>query len=565
MSSPASSLDAVTARLAEMNPLVRALIDPLLQELLGVVADLQKEVRELRAENTAIRAAWASEVAELRAELAAKDVRIEALVAEVADLKGQLVIKDERIDYLEKQLYGKKSERSTKVPDPRVEAAKKLRGERTDAERAARRAAEDEKRKARLAAIPPEVVHIPIPPETRCSCCGGDQRRPLGEGEVSTQYEWVPGRLRRIDYVREKAICACGEGFLVAPSPPQVVGGATYGPRLHAHVVVSKCMDVMPLHRLARAFERIGVPLSVSTLCMLFHRCAESLEPLYKALLERLPDVDILQADETKQPVLDRSRDETRKGWMWAFLDAQAIAFVYDPSRGGKVPSDLLKGSKGTILVDGHTGYNPVTTPEGRERAGCWSHARRGLYLARDYAPAVIDGLLTDIQQLFLVEQEAIEEGFAGSMRHLHLRRDRSGPILDRIFRTLEAEVGQFSPKSSVAQAMRYVLNQKSELRHFLKEARVPIHNNASESALRIVALLRKNALFVGHDEGGRHLAILLSLCATCRLHDVNPEEWMADALIRVTERGSTVEELLPWNWKVGRGAKKQVPDKTAA
>jgi transposase len=150
-------------------------------------------------------------------------------------------------------------------------------------------------------------------------------------------------------------------------------------------------------------------------------------------------------------------------------------------------------------------------------------------------------------------------------MRHLHLRRDRSGPIVDRIFRTLEAEVGQFSPKSSVAQAMRYVVNQKNELRHFFKDARVPIHYNASESALRIVALLRKNALFVGHDEGGRHLAILLSLCATCRLHDVNPEEWMTDALIRVTERGSTVEELLPWNWKVGRGAKNRVPDKAAA
>jgi transposase len=112
---------------------------------------------------------------------------------------------------------------------------------------------------------------------------------------------------------------------------------------------------------------------------------------------------------------------------------------------------------------------------------------------------------------------------------------------------------------------MRYVLNQKNELRHFLKDARVPIHNNASESALRIVALLRKNALFVGHEGGGRHLAILLSLCATCRLHDVNPEEWMADAFIRVTERGSTVEELLPWNWKVGRGAKNRVPDKAAA
>jgi transposase len=375
----------------------------------------------------------------------------------------------------------------------------------------------------------------------------------------------VPGHLRRIEYVREKAVCACGEGFVVAPPPPQVVEGATYGPALHAHIAVSKCMDVMPLHRLSRAFERIGVPIAVATLCILFHRTADSLEPIYKALLARLPDVDILQADETTQAVLDPGRGETRNGWMWTFLDAQAIAFVFDPSRGGKVPSELLKDSKGTLLVDGHTGYNPVTTPEGRERAGCWSHARRGLFEARDYAPVLMGGLLSDIQQLFLVEQEAIEDDFVGSTRHLHLRRDRSGPVVERIFRTLDAAVGQFSPKSSVAKAMRYILNQKTELRRFLQNARVPIHNNASESALRIVALLRKNALFVGHDEGGRHLAILLSLCATCRLHGVNPDAWMTDALIRVTERGSTVEELLPWNWKEGRGARCRDPVKVAA
>jgi hypothetical protein len=79
------------------------------------------------------------------------------------------------------------------------------------------------------------------------------------------------------------------------------------------------------------------------------------------------------------------------------------------------------------------------------------------------------------------------------------------------------------------------------------------------------IALLWENALLVGHEEGGLYRAILLSLCATCQLYHVNPEERMADPLIRGTERGSTVEELLSWNWKVGRGAKNRGPDKAAA
>ncbi len=49
-----------------------------------------------------------------------------------------------------------------------------------------------------------------------------------------------------------------------------------------------------------------------------------------------------------------------------------------------------------------------------------------------------------------------------------------------------------------------------------------------------LVALLRKNTYFVGHDEAGRSLATLLSVAATCQLHGVNPEAWLADAIIRV-------------------------------
>lgn len=66
----------------------------------------------------------------------------------------------------------------------------------------------------------------------------------------------------------------------------------------------------------------------------------------------------------------------------------------------------------------------------------------------------------------------------------------------------------------------------------------------------RGVALLRKNALFVGHDEGGQNLAILLTIVSTCVLHGVEPRRYLADVIVRVNVPGNTVDELLPWNWK---------------
>jgi transposase len=260
-----------------------------------------------------------------------------------------------------------------------------------------------------------------------------------------------------------------------------------------------------------------------------------------------------VSADETPQPVLDE--EKVRKGWMWVFATEEALLYVFSPSRGGAVADGVLGNSKGTLTVDGHTGYNLVTKKGRRERGGCWSHGRRGLFEARGYAEALVDDLIAQIGELFYTEHLAIERQIVGTEAHLALRTERSAPVVARLFEILEQEVEGYDARSSLAKAMRYLLNQREPLSLFLKDARVPIHNNLSERALRIVAMLRKSALFVGSDESGEHLAMLLSMTATCRLHDVDPERWLADTLIQVSEPGITAVDLLPWNWKTGRGA----------
>ena len=59
---------------------------------------------------------------------------------------------------------------------------------------------------------------------------------------------------------------------------------------------------------------------------------------------------------------------------------------------------------------------------------------------------------------------------------------------------------------------MLRILNQRERLELFLTDARIPIHNNASERCLRVVALGRKNYLFFGHPRAGRNIAGLYSL-----------------------------------------------------
>jgi transposase len=313
-------------------------------------------------------------------------------------------------------------------------------------------------------------------------------------------------------------------------------------------VVVAKTCDAMPLHRQSKALAREGCHVNPTQIGAMFHRTADQIEPIYKALVALAPEAEHVSADETPQPVLEKGG--TRRGWMWTFILVNAILYRYDPTRSAKVPDAVLGDSQGVLQVDGYSGYNTVTVPKKRRRAGCWSHARRKLFDIRKDQAAVVDPMIEEIGKLFDVELTAASRGVYGTDAHLALRQAESKPIVDGLFTLLQQAQGRASPRSALGQALAYAINQEKALRVFLTDAKVALDNNVSERALRIVALLRKNALFVGHDEGGQNLAMLLTIVATCALHGVEPRAYLADVIVRVNQVGVTVDELLPWNWK---------------
>jgi len=84
----------------------------------------------------------------------------------------------------------------------------------------------------------------------------------------------------------------------------------------------------------------------------------------------------------------------------------------------------------------------------------------------------------------------------------------------------------------------------------FIKDAELALDNNVSERALRAIAIGRKNFLFVGTDRAGENLGVLQSLVATCEANGVNPQEYLADMLIRIQSHpNSRIDELLPQHW----------------
>ena len=525
----------------EQQPLVRALAEPMVNEMTSALEMMQKFIDQQGSLNTKL----LHQLTEFVSLAQNQGSALEVAEGSVVNLTRKIEVTTDRIDVLERRLFGKRSEkRPPKTPDARQGARNRRREKMTDAEKKADREKAVAKRQVKLDALRTVTHTVTVPVE-------------FNEGRAmpsvtSTVYEWRPGELIRVLVTREQRAMAAG--FIVtAPPVMQVVEGGCYGPAIYAKVCVDKCLNAMPIRRQERAFGRIRVPLPASTLCSLFHRASDVIEPIYKALRAHVSSSPHVQGDETPMPVLDEK--STRKGWMWVFATDDALLFEHSPTRGKTVPERILGGTQGTLTVDGYTAYNSVSGDLGRKRGGCWCHARRGLFEAKKHDEGFIVPVLTDIDELFYVEEVAKDSDMVGTAAHLALRAEKSQPAIGRIFAKLERyQANAVDGRASVTKAVRYILNQREPLQLFLSDAAVPIHNNLCERALRIVALLRKNSLFAGNDDAAQRYAQLLSVLATCQLHDVNPEKWLADVLLAVNIPGLIAQDLLPWNWKLGRG-----------
>ncbi len=447
--------------------------------------------------------------------------------------------------HLEKLVFGQKSERS-KSTTPKSEPKEKSEEEKAEARRKSQEKRRKNKEKRKNLAVK-EFQHQVEEGQENCKHCGGEPKEPLEAPAVSLVYEYVPPQVLVHKHIREKKKCDCGRTIVTAEGQVRVGDHSHYGPGFHAHVIVSKCEDALPLHRQAKQFVRTGVSINDSTLGDMFHRSAELLKPIWQCLLEKISEARNVNADETRIQV--QKKKKTRTAWVWTFISQMMIGFVYSPSRSGETPQRILKQSVGTLQVDGFTGYNKVCVPEKRERVGCWAHCRRKFFDALASEPLAQHGL-DFIRELYEVEYYAAEQKVLESDRHLAMRLLRSQDIVDDFYKWVYEQQKIALPQSPMGKALTYAANQKVALCAFLSNASLKLDNNVAERALRSIAIGRKNFLFVGNDKAGEHLAILQSLTASCVACGVNPQEYLGDVLYRILDHPkSRIEELLPNNW----------------
>jgi len=78
---------------------------------------------------------------------------------------------------------------------------------------------------------------------------------------------------------------------------------------------------------------------------------------------------------------------------------------------------------------------------------------------------------------------------------------------------------------------------------------RLEIDSSAIERTIRPIALNRKNALFAGHDEGGKNWGRIALLIETCKMNRVEPFAYFKATLeaIAAGHPANQIDELMPW------------------
>lgn len=392
------------------------------------------------------------------------------------------------------------------------------------------------------------IVHDLSAEEKHCAACRQDLRL-IGE-DRSERYEYVPAQLTVIEDICQKYACACT--VKTATKPPQPIEKSTAGASLLAQVIVAKTVDHLPLHRQEKIFERQGVEISRKTMGGWMAQCAGLLKPLYESLKETLFESKVIGTDDTSVKVLDAKLPFARTGRIWPYYgDEQHPVIVYDytATRQRAGPEKFLEGYRGYLQADAYSAYDAFFKDRARglTEVGCWAHARRYFHRALESDQGRMGPALLLIAQLYRVEKLA--QGLKAN-ETLSLRQLQSRSILDKLHSYLLAIQAEVLPKSPGGRAIRYTLKNWTALTRYCEDGDLAIDNNATERAIRGVAVGRNNWVFFGSDEGGKTGAVLRSFTASCQRASVDPFQWFKNVLARIGNHPiNRLSELLPHNW----------------
>jgi transposase len=391
------------------------------------------------------------------------------------------------------------------------------------------------------------VEEVKIYPEGDIS-----QMKCIGQEETD-ELEYEPARFFIRRYIRYKYAHKSGEGVIIGELPERVIDKGIPGSGLVTSLLVDKYCDHMPLYRIGQRFKREKVPIPPSTMNGWCARGLDRIVPLFEELIADVKSQGYLQVDETTIKVQDEGKKgKTHLGYYWVYhspIDGNVV-FDYQPGRGQKAPQAMLKDFKGYLQTDGYQVYDHYAKKEGVIHLGCWAHARRYHERALENDPQRATYALREIQKLYAIERK-IKEANLSPEETKEIRLKEALPVINELGKWMIQQLKATLPKSLIGKALAYSVSRWDALCAYLYDGNLFIDNNQIEGKIRPVAVGRKNYLFAGSHKAAQRAAAIYSFFAICKMHEVNPYEWLKYTLENImTIKYKDIKNLYPQNYK---------------
>ena len=358
---------------------------------------------------------------------------------------------------------------------------------------------------------------------------------------------WVERTVRPIYKIQQEQQ-ALSTAIAQAPLKAAILPGCMAGESLLSQIAIDKFLYHLPEYRQAKRFKEYGVEITTSSINRWVHTLADKLYPLYIAQMNRVLSTHYIQVDETSHPVTDRP-GAARKAYIWVVRSVMTpgIFFHYDKgSRSQEVVLKMLKDYQGALQTDGYAAYSIYEEKQGVLPLGCMAHVRRKFENALVTTPEA-QKALDYIALLYMLEGNLKEEG----ADHEQIRKEREQkayPILQQMESWMKKTYNSDTPKSPLGKAISYAFGMWPRICRYCKEGYYHIDNNAIENAIRPITLGRKNYLFSGNDSGAEDNCIFYTLLGSCLQAGVEPSQWLTTTLEKIPSLENPIqwEDLLP-------------------
>ena len=430
-----------------------------------------------------------------------------------------------------------------------------------------------------LKALPREEEILDLPEAERfCDRHPGTPLVLLGKKFVRTEVRCIPQQIKVVDIYQVNYQCpACKAedrfGIKGAAVPPSLLPHSVATPTLAASILCQKYVLAVPFYRQESAWAKLGFPLSRTNMANIAIALSRYyFLPLIGHMKKELLAAAVLHADETTVQVHrespERSKRKKQQSYMWLYATSpldpgspDIRIFEYQPGRSGENAVRFLEGFQGILVHDQFSGYNRTRTGH----AACWAHMPREFVKALYANPKASEKeILRDPANRKGIAWQAIEKIAAISAIETELkelppeerqaeRLAKEKPLVEDFFAWLDTARTKLAPKFQTAKAANYALNAKERLCRYLEDGRVPMTNNAAESAIRPFTIGRKNWLFSDSPKGAKASAAIYSLIETSKANGLDPEKYLRYVLSEMPgkhfkDNPEMLEGWMPWS-----------------